>query len=289
MIVETNREFEIPYNFDPQLIALIKQFDNRPITHFPSFVNCIYMPPYFHDYKTILRGGYQASQLESMTRKEYEKHIDFISQLYPGKIQILLQNPNIIMDSDTVKYYNSLGINKFCSGSLEQSQIVRENCMNSNIVGSITMRVSKEHLDSHPEYKEMFDGFVLHFPFSKSIDSIKALPQDYYYLLLVNAFCQTTCPGAHHWFNSYLPGSKDPTSDGCIQVANWEKTALVNPADLVLFEPYIKIFKLQDRGWTTDEIFRDFILYTSNFEHYPNIDSSIDYYNFKLQDRHLTK
>lgn len=289
MISVDSREFEIPYNFDPQLITLIKQFDNRPTQDFPSFVNCIYMPPYYHDYKTILRSGWQADQLQAMTRKEYERHVDFINQLYPGKVQILLQNPNIIMDADAVKYYNSLGINKFCSGSYEQSKIVRDNCDNSNIVGSITMRVSKEHLNNHPEYKEVFDGFVLHFPYSKSIEGIKEMPKDYYYLLLVNAFCQTTCPGVHHWFQQYIPGEKGAATEACVRPSDWEKTALVNPADLHLFDPYIKVFKLQDRGWPTCEIFRDFILYTSNFDMYKNIDSDIKYYNYQLQDRSLVK
>lgn len=289
MISSAHREFEIPYNFDPQLINLIKQFDNRPLDVFPSFVNCIYIPPYYHDYKTILRDGQQANYLKTMSRKEYEKHIDFINQIYPGKIQLLLQNPNLIMDNESIKYYNNLGITKFCSGSYEQSKIIRENCNNSNIVGSITMKVSKDHLINHPEYKEMFDGFVLHFPFSKSIDSIKEMPQDYYYLILVNAFCQTTCPGVHHWFQPYNPGDKGPATEACLQTKDWEKTALVNPSDLKLFEPYIKIFKLQDRGWPTNEILRDFILYTSEFQIYPNINSNITYYNYQLQDKQLTK
>lgn len=287
MINKPNREFEIPYNFDPNLIKLIKQFDYNNENE--SFVNCIYMPPYIHDYKTIIRSGIQADQLSTMTRKNYEQHINFINQLYPGKVQILLQNPNLIMNNETIKYYNDLGITKFCSGSYEQSKIIRENCDNSNIVGSITMRISKEHLLKHPEYKEMFDGFVLHFPFSKSIEGIKELPQDYYYLILVNAFCQTTCPGVHHWFSQYTPQEKGPATEACISPKDWEKTALINPADLDLFEPYIKIFKLQDRGWPTQDIFRDFILYTSDFSIYPNIDNNIKYYNYQLQERNLVK
>jgi hypothetical protein len=34
------------------------------------------------------------------------------------------------------------------------------------------MKVSKEHLEKHPEYKDLFDGIVLHFPFSKSLEGI---------------------------------------------------------------------------------------------------------------------
>lgn len=285
MISEKNRQFEIPYNFDPSLINTIRILDGQQ----KSFVNCIYIPPYLHDYQTILRTPESAEMLNKMTRKEYERHINFINTIYPGKIQILLQNPNIIMDNETLKYYNNLGINKFCSSSAKQSEIIRKSLNESNIVGSISMKVSKEHLDQHPEYKELFDGFVLHFPFSKSLSGIKDLPNDYYYLLLVNAYCNTKCPGTHHWFSDYKTDFDTSKFDNCIRNTTWQTSALVNPADLNLFDPYIKIFKLQDRGWPTADIIRDFVLYTSDYNIYPNIDSNPQYYNEPLYSNHLLK
>lgn len=71
MIIEQNREFEIPYNFDISLINMLKILDSSK----NSFINCIYLPPYIHDYQTILRNPQQANLILNMTRKEYERHI----------------------------------------------------------------------------------------------------------------------------------------------------------------------------------------------------------------------
>jgi hypothetical protein len=46
------RSFEFPYNFDKNLLFGLKIFDPEGLT-----INCIYMPPYLKDYKTILRNG----------------------------------------------------------------------------------------------------------------------------------------------------------------------------------------------------------------------------------------
>ena len=84
--VKDNFEFEIPYNFDKNLIAMLKHFDSRPNETYPSFVNCIYVPPYYHDYKTIFRTGLQLDFLSTMKRKDYESHINYLNFMYPGKV-----------------------------------------------------------------------------------------------------------------------------------------------------------------------------------------------------------
>jgi hypothetical protein len=52
---------------------------------------------------------------------------------------------------------------------------------------------------------------------------------------------------------------------------SWETCAIIRPMDLGFFDPYIYIYKLQDRGWPTAEILRDYILYTTNYNLYPGI------------------
>ena len=47
--------------------------------------------------------------------------------------------------------------------------------------------------------------------------------------------------------------------------------------DLHLFDPYTFAYKLQDRGWPTNMIIRDLILYTTDYSYYPDI-----IYNEKL-------
>ena len=263
------RQFEIPYNFDPQLIETLFILDDVN----NSFVNCIYLPPYLYDYQTILRNPEQANNLSHMSRKDYEKHLTLINTKFPNKIQLLLQNPNIILDKQSIEYYNQLGINKFCSGSGQQSQIIRSTIPDSNIIGSISMKITKEDILKHPEYKELFDGFVLHFPYSKNIKLLQEMPNQFYYLILINAFCNVHCIGTNHWFNSYKPGADEIHCPGLYdgQKVKWNDTALVRPMDLDIFDPYIKIFKLQDRGWPTNDIIRDIVLYTTDYSLYPNI------------------
>ena len=52
---------------------------------------------------------------------------------------------------------------------------------------------------------------------------------------------------------------------------DWNSCARIRPMDLGFFDPYISIYKLQDRGWPSKDIIRDYILYTTNYSIYPNI------------------
>ena len=68
---------------------------------------------------------------------------------------------------------------------------------------------------------------------------------------------------------------------------DWLNSALIRPMDLKLFDPYIQVYKLQDRGWPTSDIIRDFILYTSNYSIYPNITIDEKLYNYTLDTTFL--
>lgn len=267
-----SRQFEFPYNFDKKLIQTLHILD--PIG---ETINCIYIPPYLKDYQTILRSSEQAALLDNMTREEYEEHINFINKLFPGKIQLLLQKQNIILDKEKINYYISLGITKFCSGSIEQSKIIKNIDKSLNVIGSISMGIDKEKIIKNlKEYKLYFDGFVLPFKFSRDIEEIKKLPKDFYYILLINAYCNIKCTGQAHWNFDYkeTPKFKCP---GLLKInknfnsISWEESARIRPMDLGYFDKYIQIYKLQDRGWPTDQILKDYILYTTNYEMYPNI------------------
>ena len=50
--------------------------------------------------------------------------------------------------------------------------------------------------------------------------------------------------------------------------------------DLKYFDPYIAIYKIQDRSWTTDEIIKDIILYTKvDYSLWPGIEYDEDMYD----------
>ena len=51
--------------------------------------------------------------------------------------------------------------------------------------------------------------------------------------------------------------------------------------DLGFFDPYISIYKIQDRGWPTEDILRDYILYTSEYDNLPGIIYNTNYYTSK--------
>ena len=267
------RQFEFPYNFDKNLIQILHTLDPNGNT-----INCIYLPPFMKDYKTILRTGEQAFYLDNITRDEYEEHISFINSLFPGKIKILLQKEDQLLNEDGIKYYLSLGIKKYCVASCEQAKIIKNIDKNINVIGSIVMQVNSDKLKSNlSEYSKYFNGFVLPFRHSRDLEDIKKMPKNFYYILLINAYCNTHCSGKHHWMYEYkddqgvkCPGiyTGDPNPNN---QTSWETCARIRPMDLGFFDPYIYIYKLQDRGWPTPEIIRDYVLYTTNYNLYPGI------------------
>lgn len=262
-----HQKFEIPYNFDINLIQTLKIFD--PIG---ETIDCIYIPPYQKDYITILRSGEQAEYLDNLSRDEYEYHISIINKLYPNKLQLLLQKESIIMPEDQIKYYLSLGFKNFCVASVEQAKIIKNINSNIKIVGSIAMNINlNKIIKNNSIYKEYFDYFVLPFNFCKDIEQIKKMPKNYKYILLINAYCNTSCNGIHHWFSNYK--NEEIKCPGILHKNNlkWKENTRIRPMDLAIFEPYISVFKIQDRGWPTQEILRDYILYTSDYSIYPEI------------------
>ena len=75
------RQFEIPYNFNRDLLEILKTLDPSGLT-----IDCIYLPPHYEDYQTISRTGELNSYLKNITRQEYEKHISVINEMFPNKI-----------------------------------------------------------------------------------------------------------------------------------------------------------------------------------------------------------
>lgn len=271
--------FEFPYNFDFQLIDILKVLDPEGET-----INCIYLPPYIQDYQTILRSGEQADFLFKLSRFQYEEHIKYIRQSFPKiKIQILLQNPQLILkDQQILNYYiNKLKINNFCVGNIAQAKEIKKIDPTINIVGSITMNNTLENIQKNfIQYKQFFNSFVLPFSLCRDLEQIKKLPKNFQYILLINGYCNVKCMGKQHWFSSYNK-EEEIFCPGILVHNNlkWENTTRIRPMDLFIFQPYISVFKLQDRGWPTDEIIKDYILYTSDYSFYPEINYTERIYN----------
>ncbi|MBE6148104.1 MAG: hypothetical protein E7167_01130 [Firmicutes bacterium] len=268
------RLFEIPYNFDIKLIESLKIFDPEGLT-----IACIYIPPFYEDYETILRGHESNLLINILTRDEYEKHIHLINSMFPNKLQLLLQKQEQIMSKEKLQYYINLGFSNFCVGNLEQAKIIKNIDSNFIVVGSISMRLTLKEINNNHNYENYFDYIVLHFPFCRNLNEIKQLTKKYKYILLVNAYCHAHCDGKHHWEreykteNSYCPGRLGGN------LLKWKYATRIRPMDLDLFSPYIEIFKIQDRGWPTRDILRDYILYSSDYSYYPEINYTERIYN----------
>ena len=255
---KTHRQFEIPYNFDPKLIAglNILQFDERAIS-------CIYLPPYEFDYPSIRKNDIMPNE------KEHLSQIEMIQKQFPGKIQLLLQQPNddYLMTGDLLNKYLKLGIKKFCVGSLNQAKEIKNIFPEAEIIGSISMHMTKENIENNKnEYLEYFNSFVLDFSYNKDIEKIKNLPNYYKYILIINSECDVRCNGNFHWFESEYQNFLCPFQDD--KTRTLETISLIPPFNLNLYDEYIYAYKIVERGSYTKDILRDLMLYTTNFKLY---------------------
>lgn len=79
------KKYELPYNFDKKLI------DGYKILNIPEeAIDCIYMPPFFQDYQSIIRKAYTEDIVPQLTYEEYLDHINYVKENYPNKLQLLL-------------------------------------------------------------------------------------------------------------------------------------------------------------------------------------------------------
>ena len=242
------RTFEIPYNFDKNLIDALTK-----IKHIQEMCHSIYIPPYCEDYHsvkqyydTVENGVVKMQRL--ITRQNYENHIEYIRQHFPNKMMLLLQQNDFVINNELLNYYINLGFTKFCVGSVEQANNIKKIMPRAEIVASITMKLSPQDLEE--KQYEVFDAIVLWFPYNRKISVIKTLPKKYRYIILVNCECNVYCEGTHHWFTDEIkllsldcPKTRDNS---------WINTMRIYPWDLSLFEPYVSHFKIQGREYSTE-------------------------------------
>lgn len=254
------RRFELPYNFDKNLI-LGYQLLGIDIDK----IDCIYVPPFIKDYQTILRNGGEDTYT-LLTHEEYLDHIQYINSIFPGKLQLLLQKTKKEdnMPASLIKKYLDLGFHNFCVANIEQAKIIKEIDPSVKIVGSIAMHTTYDKIMSNFEmYKNYFDSFVLDFSYNKNLAKIKQLPREFEYMILVNSRCNIHCDGDRHWW--HWDNYKCP---GVYPTIPYGESCLIRPTDLYIFEPYIKVFKVQDRGWPTAEILTSAAFYCCEPEFY---------------------
>lgn len=267
------RSLEIPYNFDKDLIDIMYKLDPTGEQY-----HCIYCPPFPGDYQaakhfyTHQNGRYMV-EYYNFSKEEYLSHLEYIRNIFPTKMMLLLQQNNFCMEIEMLKEYISYGFSKFCVGNLDQAKQIREIFPHAEIVASITMKLMPEDL-LDPQY-DILDGIVLFFPYNRDLEMIKNLPSKFKYIMLVNCGCNINCGGTKHWF------ADEHTSKGrawfCLnnvaEMAHghvpWSQIIKVRPMDLAIFDPYISYYKLQGREYDTKQIVEQICLYSFNYAQYP--------------------
>lgn len=246
------RNFNIPYNFDPKLLAGLNILEINE-----ELISCIYLPPYDSDYPSIHKNDALPDE------KKYFEHIDMIQRQFPGKIQLLLQQPNdnYLMTGQLLKKYLDLGITKFCVGSLNQAKEIKELLSEAKISGSITMHITKEKIEQNKNnYLNYFDDFVLDLPYYRDIDKIYNLPKEFKYVLILNLACNSNCSGDFHWFADNKQTFICPYKDK----RTWSETCIIRPFDLSLFDSYVSSYEIEGRGFPTYAILTNLLLYIEN-------------------------
>lgn len=267
------RKFEIPYNFDPNYVATLKQCGL--INDSIAFV---YVAPFYEDYVTVIRE--EPYPFSSLTREQYAGHIQKLKIAFPNKLQLLLQKKDKIMSKEQLQWYIDLGFSHFCCGNPEQARIIKEINPNFTVIGSIVLHVTgKEITDFNDYYKKFFDYFVLDFSYGRNLFAIKCMPSTKKYMILVNAICHRHCDGDHHWNIKSLNDVMICPGKFGVEHNDFNQTTWIRPMDLKYFDPYIDVYKIQDRSWSTAEIVRDIILYTTDYSLWPAIE-----YNEKMYD-----
>lgn len=255
------RRFELPYNFDKNLILGYQLLGLDP-----EQIDCIYIPPFLEDYQTILRTP-EKDAYSQLTYEEYLDHINYINNIFPGKMQLLLQQirEEYNMSNDLLKKYINLGFRNFCVGNIQQAKAIKEIDPHIKVVGSIAMHVNAKKIMQHfEEYSQYFDALVLDFSYNKNLSKIKSLPKNFEYMILANSRCNIHCDGDRHWWGDGM-NHKCP---GLYPDIPYHESCMIRPTDLHVYEPYIKVFKLQDRGWPTADILHSVAMYCCDIDFY---------------------
>lgn len=280
--------FEIPYNFDKKLIDGLQLIDPSA-----NLYHSIYIPPYYRDYISAKYYynhpiGKDMKILHSLSREEYISHIDYIKNIYPNKLMLLLQQTDFILNKNFIQYYINLGFTKFCVGSIKQAKLIKDLLPSAEITGSITMKLSYNDFVTNLDLKKYFDNFVLWFPYNRDFQLIRQLPKHFNYVLLVNCNCSIHCLGSNHWFAN--KDYEEHITLHCPKIHfnhEWSDLIKIRPMDLDLFTSNITYFKLQGREYNTEDILKDICVYSYDYSTLPNLNIAENIYNKKSKEESL--
>ncbi|GEM_PF-909306 len=237
-------KFEVPYNFDEEIIPYYK--------HYLPYVNFLFLPPYSEDLmntRTYLQSNKKNFSYMPQTREEYEYHLNLI-KANKLRFVVLWQDRKNVISKEYLDYYTNLGACGFIIANDENAKIIKEYDSKLLVISSIVQRLCKGISTKNFDY---YDYCVLFYPFTRSLNAIKKLSKLKDKLVLMpNTHCHTDCQGIQHWFiedirtfefDKHCPAYNDST-----------KSTFIYPEHLYLFDNYIGGYKLQGREYPTDII-----------------------------------
>lgn len=253
------RQFEIPYNFDKNLLQGLEERK--------EFIKLIYMPCFYSDgdnsrYDLLLR------EIIPTEWNEYIEHLMLAQEIAP--VGILLQENG---DIETIEKYYNLGIKNFIIGNDNLAQAAKELDETINIILSVTAYGEGNW--------DLYDEIVLPFNYCRQVQKIKELPRDKKYILIPNSHCLWNCKRHKaHWelkaktIEEYHDEVMKIVDNHCSNIFT-EERAFIKPEDLIYFDPCIDTYKLVDRLDSTEEILYNIDRYSKEYE---NTSRDIEWY-----------
>lgn len=241
------RYFEVPYNFDKNLITELCANDT-------TYIHSIFFPPYYKDYFSAKT--YITKRVEE--REDYADHIQNLQHKLGYKGMLLIQNKSILDTNLLINFYISrLKITKFCVGCLEQAKIIKSINPDFEVVSSVCMKLEESEL-CNEEYSKYFDYFILWFPFYRNLKRVSLLPKYNKYIVLANCVCSIYCNGTHHWFTTNEDDIKCPmlTEDYSLKTS-----VKILPEHLPIWDKYVSVYKIQGRELSTQGILNELNTY----------------------------
>ena len=248
-------KIELPFNFNWDR----KYFDLFD-AHKNSFCNidCVYMPTYE-------TGGINTRESLVKYPETEEKYRKYIRMFQDRDIAVnVLVQRNVTLET-IKKYYLNYGVNDFTINDNILAKKIKEQYPDIRLRLSITAKVTPDEISR--EDLEPYDDIVLFFWYNRQLDVIKSLPKKHSYTVLCNTICLWNCPYCEeHWFGgkdirfTLKCGSKKILWGDTLK---FKDTAYIRPEDVVYFEDYVSVFKLEGREHASSHIFRDFDRYLS--------------------------
>lgn len=228
--------FKFPYDFDVTTLNTLTTLLNDCNENNSNRVgiSSVYLPA-FKEHCNSARDDEINKNLPS-TWDEYAEHIKLI--LASGYTpDILIQEPQKILDAHTIQLYLNLGVNTFTVAEDDNAKLIKQLCPNAYIIASITKVLSPDEINNLDN--TLYDEVCLYFWYNRNIKTIHNLPTHFKYSIIVNAWCSCTCASCYeHWFGDNRRTFICPEGtkgDGC------------GISNLEYFTPYIHTFKVQGR------------------------------------------